>query len=311
MGRVTKHRSSILVMGALLVVVALVVFSRGSDDEPLDDAGVPIGLAIIHAAQSGCGGEPTVEWTGGTWRCTFSDDFEGRGVDLTKWTVLTSGKYGFRSGVACFVNDRSNVSVASGRLHLTVRPVARTFRCPYRRGFVTRYTGGMVTTLEHFDQTYGRFEIRARFPAAKVAGLKSGIWLWPSAQNYGRWPRSGEIDVAEYYSRRFDRVIPFVHYASAGRDPTVTNNSCLVQHPDRFHTYVLEWTPDAITIAFDGQVCVRTGWDRAAPLVNPAPFDRPFYLNMTQTLGTSGNAFNPAATPLPATMEIDYVHIWG
>ena len=268
-------------------------------------------MQLFAEARSGCGGESAVSWKGGTWRCTFSDDFEGRRVDLTKWTVLTSRKYGFRSGIACFVNDRSNVSVTGGRLHLTVRPVGYNFRCPYRRGFPTRYTGGMVTTLEHFDQSYGRFEVRARFPAAKVAGLKSGIWLWPSAPTYGKWPRSGEIDIAEYYSRRFDRVIPFVHYASADRDPSVTNNYCLVQHPDRFHTYVLEWTPDAITIWFDGQVCIRTGWDRAGPLLKPAPFDRPFYLNLTQTLGTGGNAFNPAVTPLPATMEIDYVHIWG
>ena len=37
----------------------------------------------------------------------------------------------------------------------------------------------MVTTYNRFSQAYGRFEIRAKFPAATVQGLQSAFWLWP------------------------------------------------------------------------------------------------------------------------------------
>ena len=31
---------------------------------------------------------------------------------------------------------------------------------------------------------------------------------------------------------------------------------------------------------------------------------------LTQALGIGSNAFDPATTPLPATTQIDYVHVW-
>jgi len=129
MGRVTKRRYRILAVAALLVLLTLAFVRLGGDDEPLDDVGLPIALALVHEAQSGCGGVRTVRWTGGTWRCTLSDDFDGPGIDLTKWNVLTTRASGYRSGVECFVNDKSNVLTNSGELHLVVRPVAWPFLC--------------------------------------------------------------------------------------------------------------------------------------------------------------------------------------
>jgi hypothetical protein len=293
-----------------LGVVAAIVLSRGRD-ERVERVGRPIALALIDEAQAGCGGMPTVKWPGGgTWRCTFSDDFDGPGIDLTKWQVLTTRVTAYHSGVECFVNHRSNVSMGNGLLHLVVRRLAKPFTCQSPAGdYVTRYTSGTVTTGKRFDQTYGRFEVRARFLGARVPGLHGAIWLWPSAQTYGA--ASGEIDIAERYSRYPDRVIPFVHYVSHGKDPTVTNNDCQVKRPERFHTYAAQWTPAAITVTFDGRVCMSTGWDQAAPLRNPAPFDRPFYVNLTQALGIGTNAFDPRTTPLPASMQVDHVYVWG
>ena len=314
MGRVTSRGSRMLGVGIVLLLAAFVVarWGVGRDDGRIEDVGRPIGLALVDDARAGCGGVRTVTWADGTWRCTFSDDFDGSALDGTKWAVTQTGHTGFRFGGECYVDDPANVSVEDGRLDLTVRSVGEPFTCRSTvDAFRTRYTGAMVTTAKRFDQAYGRFEVRARFLAARTTGLHSAIWLWPRARTYGAWPRSGEIDIAEYYTRYPDRVIPYVHYASGRPDPTVTNGRCRVNGPDRFHTYTAEWTPDAITIAFDGQVCMTTRWDQPGPQRKPAPFDRPFHLNLTQALGIGQNAFDPKRTPLPATMQVDHVRVWG
>jgi beta-glucanase (GH16 family) len=308
---VRKRLPRTLGAGALILLLVVAVIRLRGDDDSVEHLPRPAALQLIHDVQGGCGGRAAVAWAGGTWRCTFSDDFDRSALDLTKWDVTQTGHTGFRFGGECYLKDDDNVGVRGGRLDLTVRRVAPfTCQSPADR-FRTRYTGGMVTTAKRFDQTYGRFEVRARFLAGTAPGLHSAIWLWPSRPAYGAWPHSGEIDIAELYTRYPDRVIPYVHYASSGPDRTVTNTRCRVKTPEQFHTYAAEWTPGAITITFDGLVCVRTGWDRAAPLTGSAPFDRPFHLNLTQALGIGQNAFDPATTPLPASMQVDYVHVWG
>lgn len=267
---------------------------------------------LTLVASSACGGTPTVPRPGGgLWRCTFSDEFDGSSVDPLKWGIVTTKESGFRSGGECYVDGTDNVAVGDGRLDLTVRALPNKFAClsPVD-GWVTRYTGGMVTTAERLEQAYGRWVVRARFVGATSTGVQSAIWLWPSTKAYGAWPRSGEIDVAEFYSRYPDRVIPFVHYEGDQADPSVTNTKCFVDRPEEFHDYAVDWTPEAITITIDGRVCVATRWE-SSTLPRPAPFDQPFQLNLTQALGIGQNAFVPGTTPLPASLQVDHVRVWG
>lgn len=72
----------------------------------------------------------------------------------------------------CRVDDPDNIRVASGTLRLTVRQETEPFRCENGSGgYTTQYTAGAVSTGRNFSQTYGRFEMCARFPDAKVSGL--------------------------------------------------------------------------------------------------------------------------------------------
>lgn len=245
------------------------------------------------------------------WSCTFVDHFNGSALNPYKWGVTRTGHNGFTSGGECFVNSPDNVSVAFGLLRLTARRTPRPFTCASPRGsFTTQYTGGMVSTWAKFGQTYGRFEIRARFPGAKVPGLHSALWLYPVEPNrYGAWPASGEIDIAEFFTRYPARVVPYVHYNGDKDDPNATTNTCVVAHPEKFHTYVVEWTRSAITMKYDGKVCLRDFWKPLAPQVKPQPFDHPFTINLTQALGLGANRVT-ASTPLPATMVVDRVRVW-
>lgn len=276
------------------------------------DRAVASTLAKVAQVKGPSCGATIAKSSGGNWICTFADEFAGKSLNRLKWLPQTTSASGFHSGKECFVDSPNNIAVSGGYLNLTVRREAKPFTCASPRGnYNTQYTSGMVSTWDKFSQAYGRFEIRAKFPSAKVAGLQSALWLYPQKLTYGGWPSSGEIDIAETYSKYPDRAIPFVHYNQATNDRTVTNNYCMIRSLGSFHSYVAEWTPTTITIKYDGAICTVHEWNPAAPLVKPAPFDQPFIVILTQALGIGENAFNPSTTPLPATTQVDYVHVWS
>ena len=224
---------------------------------------------------------------------------------------ITTAASGFHSGPECFVDSPNNTSVANGVLTLTVRKEATPFTCASPSGaYTTQYTSEQVATYGTFAQAYGRFEVRAKVPNTPIPGLQESFWLWPQNQvKYGAWPLSGEIDIAEMYSWVNDRAIPFVHYNNY-LDPNVTNNYCMIADLGQFHTYAVEWTPQSLTIIYDGQTCLVDNWNPMAPQVKPAPFDQPFIVALTQLLGVQNNAFDPTTTPLPASTQVDYVRVW-
>jgi beta-glucanase (GH16 family) len=253
---------------------------------------------------------------GGTWTCTFDEEFDGKSLDSSKWLPITTAQNGYAGGDACMVDSPDNIAVGGGVLNLTVRKTA-PFTCTGPNGsFTTSYTGGQVATYGKFSQTYGRFAVRARFPATTIAGLQSTLWMWP--QNNMQTGLTGEIDIAEEYSQYADRVIPYLHYdydqgttALASTDPptgtnVVTNNQFLVDNVNAFHEYAVEWTPTTITIFVDGRTVLS---DHLAPN-GPSPFDQPFFLALTACLGVGPNAVQPGRTPLPATTQIDWVRSW-
>lgn len=247
------------------------------------------------------------------WTCTFADEFANNGLDDNKWTIQQTTTGGYTTGPlgsqVCYGASRNNVNVSGGYLNLTVRKEAAPFGCG---GFTTQYSGGTVSGYGKFSQTYGRFEVRAKVPAAVVAGLQESFWLWPvNSSKYGPEPTSGEIDFAELYSVLPNLAVPYVHYTPANPDPNVVSYKCTIDNPNNFHTYALEWTPTTLTMIYDGQTCLVDQWKAAGPLSGSQPFDSPFFLVLTQALGFGPtNTFDPATTPLPATTTVDYVHIW-
>ncbi|HEX3840659.1 MAG TPA: glycoside hydrolase family 16 protein [Acidimicrobiales bacterium] len=257
---------------------------------------------------------------GSTWTCSFDSEFTGTTLDASKWTPVTTAGSGYTSGtVACFVNSPNNISVGNGYLSLTARKEAAPFTCQDKWGsFTTQYTSGTVSTTGLFSQTYGRFEVSAKLPAATVSGLQSSLWLFPQNEmKFGAWPASGEIDIAETYSEYPKLAIPYIHYNytygtanAATHTNIVTNDACTI-NPNVFNDYVVEWTPSSITMIYNGTTCLVDHWVPQYPESNPEPFNQPFFINLTQALGLATNNFNPATTPLPATSEIKFVRAWA
>jgi beta-glucanase (GH16 family) len=294
--------------GSVLAVVVLAALGATL-------GGPAAGAAGRRTAASGapdCG--PTVKKTlFGSWTCTFADDFNGSALDATKWAPVTTASTGVSGGPACFVDTPQNIAVYGGALHLTARQEAAPFACTSSRGtFTTQYTGGQVATHGRFSQTYGRYAVRAAFPAATVAGLQSTLWLWP--EHPATAAAIGEIDFAEWYSRWPDLNVPYLHYTysplSVNRltaTNVVTTHDCVIGDAGQFHEYIAEWNSSTIVVKVDGQTCLV---DRYRPW-GTNPFAQPYFVALSQAIGQGTNAVIPGTTPLPGTTTIDYVRVWS
>jgi beta-glucanase (GH16 family) len=278
---------------------------------PTSGTAPPAAAAAPGASDGACGGQPTIDAAGQTWQCSFDDEFDGSTLDTGKWIVEQTADGGYHSGLECFEDNPGNVAVSGGTLNLTVQQASSSFLCPGDPPYATQYTSGMVSTYQRFTQTDGLFEVRAKISGAAAQGLQSSFWLYPAQPTYGSWPMSGEIDIAELFSEYPTLAIPFVHYNNSSADPQATNDHCAISDPSQFHTYAVQWTSQSLSFLYDGQTCLVDHWSSASPLIDPAPFNEPFYVCLTQALGIGTNEFLPGSTPLPATTSVDWVRVWG
>lgn len=266
------------------------------------------GSNAAGAAPSGdaCGNK-LVKPSGEAWTCTFVDNFDGDTLDRTKWVAQDTRIAGFMLDGTCFQHGKG-YGVSGGSLRLTVTREA-PFACESPNGStMSQYVGGGVSTWGKFSQAYGRFEARMKFPKTDGPGLHGGYWMNPQNKEYGPWPGSGEIDVAEWYSNNADHAYPSLHYT--GRVALLdTGWKCVIGRPDVFHKFVLIWSPQSMDFYYDGQLCFTRQWT-PLDLAAPAPFDKPFTIAFVAAAGAGLKNSPNSNTPFPATTVIDYAKAW-
>jgi len=264
---------------------------------------------------------------GSRWTCTFSDDFSGTSLNISKWAVATSPNDFFQF-YECYYNRPENVYVGGGYLNLVSRREIPQIGCGWLGG--RDFSGGMVRTYKKHSVNRGKIEIRLKIPQSKGKfGIGTSLWMIPvpsgkpgagDAGWYGAWPASGEIDIAEMYGPYDDYANPSLHYNvksghrlqySCGQEnyntETVTARCNVPGAATGFHTYGVEWTNDTITMLYDGKKVLVDKWNSNQG--GPAPFDQDFYLNITQGFANIPIP-GPYSAVLPATAQVDYVRIW-
>jgi hypothetical protein len=122
-----------------------------------------------------------------------------------------------------------------------------------------------IRTINSFSFKYGTLEVRAKMPAGDW--LWPAIWLLPTRNVYGDWPRSGEIDLAEARGNRrlfagnvnvgVEQVGSTLHFG-----PRWDVNGWSTAHAEKnrspgfdrdFHNYKMVWTPERIQFFIDNQ----------------------------------------------------------
>lgn len=106
------------------------------------------------------------------------------------------------------------------------------------------YTSARLVSKGSGDWLYGRIEVRAKLPAGR--GTWPAIWMLPTGNAYGRWPRSGEIDIMEHVGFDMGQVHGSLHSLAhnwtTGTQPT--GSTVLADVDTAFHDYAIEWSPD-------------------------------------------------------------------
>lgn len=227
--------------------------------------------------------------SGGLWTLTFADEFDGPGVNASKW----SNGFGWgdtADNFAAWCDPTAN-AVVDGVL------VQRADRLPVAQNGKA-YSGACLHTKGTFSQLYGYWE--ARIKVASGPGLWSAFWGKPANE---AWPP--ELDVQEIGGDRPDTVIMSAHW----RDETGHRlKNQRYRGPDfsaDFHVFGLEWSPEESTWYVDGVERARIP-DGAAEMAAQGPF----YVLLNLQVGLEGAAQPSATTPFPAHQLVDYVRIW-
>ena len=243
-------------------------------------------------------------WSSFHWTEVFHDQFDGTSLDASHWVTCY---WWDAHGCTNQANNElewyqpGNVVVKDGYLLLVAKPGAVT--APNARTYP--YTSGMVTTgsdtmggVPRFAFTYGFVEVRAWIPSGQ--GLWPAIWLLPANQS-----SSPEIDLMEIIGSQPGIVHMNLHYrnpdGSAGLDAGQWAAGSDLS--SGWHTFALDWEPDAITWYVDG--VARRKFTDAARIPST-----PMYLLINLAVGGDWPGNPSAQTIFPSIFTIDYVQIW-
>ncbi|HEY2166464.1 MAG TPA: glycoside hydrolase family 16 protein [Jatrophihabitantaceae bacterium] len=300
-----KHPTGVFSVACSLMVLLVTV-----------GLGVWTGTGSAQAAGStpACGKGVLYKPNGIAWHCTFDDEFSKHSLDTTKWTAMDTATTAFDAGIECDspnnVNTNGHDLVLSATRHRTALPCGREPD--------NRYRSGMVTTLNTFSQTYGRFEVRAKLP--KGIGMHPAFWMLPVNPSHSNSYEYGEMDVFEAYADYPDMASPHLHYVTTPGQPLGGVNCTLDSAISDWHTYAVQWTSTQMSFIYDGTTCWTTSWQPLPPYApsgsnSPVPFDQPFYILLALAVdGTDANNGKNAVqanTKFPEKMLVDYVRAWS
>jgi beta-glucanase (GH16 family) len=238
-----------------------------------------LGVATLSQVQAG-------------WVQTWSDEFNGNGVDGGKWGIDQGGGGFGNNELEYYTNRQDNVRVEGGNLIITAR----------RENYGgNQYTSGKLTTSGKFSTIYGKFEMRAKLPRGQ------GIWpaFWMLGDNIGQrgWPACGEIDIMEYIGREGDVVHGSTHGVGTDHSSSVSRGGL----SDGFHTYAANWQPNSIDFLIDDQVyyTVQRSWGGDWPFA-----DHNFFIILNLAVGGNWPGNPDGSTQFPQEFVIDYVRVY-
>jgi beta-glucanase (GH16 family) len=186
----------------------------------------------------------------------------------------------------------------------------------WRNRETIEYTSASVNSAGKHEWLYGRFEIRAKID------VREGSWpaFWTLGSR-GPWPAQGEVDIMEYYDNTVLANVAWAGNPGFGGSAASWNTKRVPlsdlgdDFANQFHTWRMDWTPDAIRIYLDDTLVnsqdltqtINATPGRGGVVENP--FHTPMYVLLNQAIGGTRGG-DPSNTDFPIRYLIDYVRVY-
>jgi len=221
------------------------------------------------------------------WLLTFDDEFNAPDIDFARWTPHDPAGRERHRELQAYLPE--NVKFSDGAAHLIARREKATYD-----GHLRIFTSGTMTSVGLFAQTYGRFEIRCRFPQGPGLAAKFSLEPVPS----GNLPSidvvsviGGDPATARFGNRWGDEMTERSWGGSYG----------IGKEPQDFHTFAIEWDEQKIVWFIDGRERFRS--------IEGIPH-QPMYLALSLAVGGDIAHRPEDETKFPASFDIDYVRVY-
>jgi len=238
------------------------------------------------------------------YHLVWSDEFDYTGLpDSTKWTYDTEGNadgWGNREAQYYTKAEKENAWVENGVLTITA----------LKEQFGGKeYTSARLNSKANW--LHGRIEVNAKLP--KGRGTWSAIWMMPKDWTYndGNWPNIGEIDIMEHVGHNLGTIHASAHSKDYQwqKNTQQTSTIKIAGVDEKFHSYILEWTPELMKAYVDDQLYFE--YKNEGLGKSKWPYVKPFYLILNLAIGGAwGSGEGIDDSVFPQTMEIDYVRIY-
>ncbi|MDT0445853.1 family 16 glycosylhydrolase [Streptomyces sp. DSM 41886] len=239
----------------------------------------------------------------------FEENFDGpagSAVNGDRWQ-LEVGDNVNNHELQYYTPGNANAALdGQGNLVITARREnPGNYACWYGR---CEYTSARMNTAGRFTAQYGHVEARMKLPRGQ--GMWPAFWMLGNDIGSIGWPASGEIDVMENVGFEPGTVHGTLHgpgYSggeSIGGAYTLPGGQAFA---DGFHTFAVDWSPNAITWSVDGQVYqTRTPADLGG---DPWVFNKPYFLILNLAVGGYWPGNPDGSTVFPQQLVVDYVRV--
>ncbi|MCS0637792.1 family 16 glycosylhydrolase [Streptomyces sp. LP05-1] len=286
-----------LAVRAALVTTTLVATALGT--APSAPAGPPGPDAADRAAA------PAISPRAVTFEDTF-DGPAGSPVNGAKWQIETGDNVSNHERQYYTAGNANAALNGQGQLVITARREnPGNYQCWYGR---CEYTSARLNTAGRFTTTYGHVEARMKVPRGQ--GMWPAFWMLGNDIGQVGWPASGEIDIMENVGFEPRSVHGTLHgpgYSGGegiGAGYTLPNGQNVA---DAFHTFAVDWSPEAITWSVDGAVYQRrTPADLGG---RQWVFNKPFFVILNLAVGGYWPGDPDGSTVLPQQLLVDHVRV--
>lgn len=239
-----------------------------------------------------------------SWKLVWTDEFNYNGLpDTLKWNYDTRGNsYGWGNNEKQWYNvaNSRNTFVDKGTLKIYAHNEPTSGK---------EYSSGRITTKGKGDWKYCRVEVRAKLPSGK--GTWPAIWMLPTEGIYGKWPKSGEIDIMEHVGYDPDSIHSTVHTEKYNhtKGTQVGKAIAIKTAISEFHIYTTEWDENEIRSYVDGVLYFTFRKEDSGYAA--WPFDQAFHVILNLAIGGGwGGKHGIDNSKFPHTLEIDYVRVY-